>query len=95
MVKRIGRKRKVRTRLMVSKRLKGKIIVHRYIQTFEEGDKVLLKATPQVMKGLYFMRYHGRIGEIKGKRGKCYEVAIRNGGKQKTLVIRPIHLRKA
>lgn len=96
MVKRTGSwRRKARTKLFVDRRLKGRIRVHSYIQEFEKGSKVVLKATPQIMKGLYNLRFHGKIGEIKGKRGKCYEVTIRNGGKQKTLIVNPVHLKKA
>jgi len=96
MVKRVGSsRRRARTKLTSSKYLRGKIKVHDYIQTFEKGSKVLLKAKPQVMKGLYALRYHGKIGEVVGKKGRCYEVSIRDGGKQKTLTINPVHLKKA
>ncbi len=45
-------------------------------------------------KGMYLPRFHGRIGVVKGQRGKCYEVAIKDGSKEKILIVHPVHLKK-
>jgi large subunit ribosomal protein L21e len=93
MTKRIGGfRRKTRNKL---KRLeKGKILIRRFIQKFENGQKVLLNADSSVQKGMYFPRFHSKVGVIKGKKGNCYEVTIKDGKKNKTLIVHPVHLRK-
>ncbi|MBU0962610.1 MAG: 50S ribosomal protein L21e [Nanoarchaeota archaeon] len=95
MVTRIGgSRRKTRSRLKKSKREKGKININKYFQEFKKGDVVCLKAEPGVQKALYFRRFHGRMGKIICKRGKCYEIAFNDQGKLKNIITHPIHLRK-
>lgn len=67
----------------------------RYFQSFSVGDKVYLGAEPAIHKGMYHPRFMGRSGIIKSKRGRCYEVAISDFGKEKKLIVHPIHLKKA
>jgi len=73
---------------------KGKISLSKYFQEFQDGDKVNLKVNPNVQKGRFFPRFHGMTGDILGKKGRCYEVLIKDGGKKKQLSIHPIHLKK-
>ncbi len=95
MVKRIGGfRRKTRSKLKKPVRSRGKITIKHYFQEFKVGEKVLLKAEPAVQKAMYFPRFHAKIGVVEGKRGKCYEVRIKDGHKKKLLVIHPVHLRK-
>tara|TARA_Y100000310_G_C20670295_1_gene809906 strand:+ start:2126 stop:2419 length:294 start_codon:yes stop_codon:yes gene_type:complete len=96
MVTRIGTKqRKTRHKLKQHYRQKGKISLSRYFQEFESGEKVNLKINANIQKGRFFPRFHGLTGEITGnKKGSCYEVKIKDGGKNKTLFIHPIHLNK-
>lgn len=96
MVKRIGGiRRKTRYKLRKEKRSKGKISITKYLQSFNAGDRVYLSVEPAVQKGMYHPRFMGKSGVIKNKRGNCYEVAINDLGKGKTLIIHPVHLRKA
>ncbi len=60
---------------------------------YKPGDKVYIIINPSVMKGMPHRRYHGKTGTIVGKRGHCYIVQVRMGGKVKTLIVRPEHLR--
>ncbi|MEE9525818.1 MAG: 50S ribosomal protein L21e [Candidatus Woesearchaeota archaeon] len=95
-MKRIGTaRRKTRHKLSKSVRTKGKISLTKYFQKFKEGDKVILKAEPAVQKGMYHPRYFGKNGTIKGKKGRCYEVTIKDRTKQKVLIVHPVHLKKA
>ncbi|MBS3145382.1 50S ribosomal protein L21e [Candidatus Woesearchaeota archaeon] len=95
MVQRAGSfRRKTRSKLKKNIRDRGKISIRKYLQTFKEGEIVVLKAEPAVQRGMYFPRYHGKSGRIKGKKGNCYEVLIKDGGKEKTLIVHPIHLKK-
>jgi len=96
MVKRIGGfRRKTRYKFRKQLRTRGKISLLRYFQSFSIGDKVHLDVEPSVQKGMYFPRFIGRSGTIIGKRGKCYEVSVNDLGKEKTLVIHPVHLKRA
>lgn len=89
-----GLRRKTRGKFKKNYRLKGKINLRKYLQKFENGDKVYLKADPTTQKGLYFRRFHGLSGIIKNKKGTCYEVQIKDGNIKKTLIIHPTHLKK-
>lgn len=95
MAKRIGGfRRKTRNKLKKPAGKKGKISIKKYFQQFDINEKVLLKAEPAIQKGMYFPRFHSKVGMVKGKKGSCYEVIIKDGGKEKTLRIHPIHLQK-
>lgn len=95
MAQRIGSsRRKTRHKLRKEASEKGKISIRRYFQKFEAGDKVLLKAEPAVHKGMYFPRFHGKIAVVKGKTGSCYEVIVKDGNKNKVLIVHPVHLKK-
>ena len=95
MVMRIGGlRRKTRYKFRKAARTHGKISLKRYFQTFNGGDKVSLGVDSAVQTGMYHPRFYGKIGVIKAKRGKCYEIKIKDGNKEKVLVAHPIHLRK-
>ena len=95
MVTRIGTKqRKTRHKYTQHYRQRGKIPLSKYFQELTEGDKVALKVNPNIQKGRFFPRFHGHTGTIMGKKGFCYEVKIKDGGKEKRLYIHPIHLKK-
>lgn len=65
------------------------------MQTFEDGKKVLLNFDSAYQNGMYHHRFHGKTGIIEGKIGRCYNVKVKDGKKDKTLIVHPIHLRKA
>ena len=95
MVKKIGGfRRKTRHKLSKPRRSKGKISVKKFFQTFADGDKVVLNAEPAVQKGMYFPRFHGKVGIIKKKIGRCYKVLIKDGKKEKVPLVHPVHLKK-
>ena len=96
MVKRIGGfRRKTRYKFRKEKRQRGKISITRYFQSFNAGDRVYLGAEPAVQKGMYYPRFMGKTGIVRGKRGRCYEILINDIGKEKTLIVHPVHLKKA
>ncbi len=95
MSKRTGSaRRKTRYKFQKKSSERGKISIQKYLQTFKEGEKVLLKLEPSIHEGMYFRRYHGKIGVIRKKRGLCYETLIKDNNKEKLLIIHPIHLTK-
>ena len=95
MVKRIGGfRRKTRHKMSKPVRQKGKISLTKYFADYNEGDKVQLHAEPAVQKGMYFPRFHGKMGIISGKKGRCYEVEINDFNAKKTLIVHPVHLKR-
>jgi len=94
MVTRIGgQRRKTRGIMSKPKKQRGKISLRNYLQSFKDGHRVVLKAEPAVQSGNYFRRFHGRVGKIEKKVGSCYAVSITDGGKDKILIVHPVHLR--
>ena len=95
MTKRIGgSRRKTRHKLAKTVRYRGKVSLARYFEKFNPGDKVCLAAEPSVHEGLYYPRFHGKAGVVLGKRGKCYEVMIKDVTMKKTVVVHPVHLKR-
>ena len=95
MTKRTGSfRRKTRYKLLKPIREKGKISIPKYFQLFELNEMVILKANPTIQHGMYFPRFHGKTGFIKGKQGKCYKVLIKDMDKEKIILVHPVHLTK-
>jgi len=95
MVQRTGsRRRKTRSKLSKNVAEKGKIKIRNYLQDFKESDKVILVAEPAVQGGMHHPRFQGLAGEIVNKQGSCYKIKIKDGNKEKMVVIHPVHLRK-
>jgi len=95
MVKRIGgnrRKSRAKLRKPVDKR--GKISIRRFFQELTDGERVQLLAEPAVQTGLYHLDFHGKSGIVSGKQGECYKVTIKDGKKEKVLIVHPVHLKK-
>ncbi len=89
-----GLRRKTRSLFRKHKKEKGKMSLKKYLQSFNKGDRVELGVESSVHKGMYHPRFHGKTGSIKAKTGKCYEVLITDGGKQKILIVHPVHLKR-
>ncbi len=95
MVQRIGSaRRKTRHKLKQHYKNKGKVPLSKYFQEFKPGDKVGLVANLNVSKGMYFPRFHGRVGEVINKRGFCYQVSLKDGKKEKIFNVHPVHLKR-
>jgi len=95
MVTRTGStRRKARKRLTKTRRTRGKVPLTKVFAVFKEGEKVVLKAEPAVQTGMYHIRFHGKVGVVKGKQGRCYNVEIKDGSKRKVLILNPVHLKR-
>lgn len=95
MTKRIGgARRKTRHKYGKKKKEKGKISLRAYLQKFKKGDKVNLNVESAVQKGMYFRRFVGKVGEIDSKQGRCYKIKIKDKGKEKKIIVHPVHLRR-
>ncbi|MGB9675041.1 MAG: 50S ribosomal protein L21e [Candidatus Nanoarchaeia archaeon] len=96
MVKRAGTFRsRTRYKLRKPPRDRGKVKVTSVLQTFEPGEKVIIHIEPSVHKGMPHPKFKGRHGIILEKVGNGYKVAVRDGGSQKILTVRSVHLLKA
>ncbi len=94
MVDRVGGfRRNTRYKLRKNVRARGKISLRSYLQSFNVGDKVQLKAEPARQKGMYFPRFYGKVGTVSKIVGTCYEVQIKDFTKAKTVVVHPVHLK--
>jgi len=89
-----GFRRKTRSKLQKGLKSKGKISIRKYLQELDIGERVQLTAEPAVQKGMYFPRFHGKVGIVQGKKGNCYEIKITDLGKDKVLIVHPLHLKK-
>lgn len=67
----------------------------RAIAEYDEGDRVHLTLDPSVREGRFHHRFNGQTGTVVGRQGAAYQVRIVDGGKEKTLVVRPAHLTAA
>lgn len=74
-------------------REKGKIKLSRMFQKLEKGDRVVIVSAPSIPA--YFSgRIQGRTGRIEGKKGNSYIIRAKDGKKEKTFIVQPIHLKK-
>ena len=89
-----GLRRKSRFKFKKERRRKGKISVSRFMQTFKSGQRVHLSVEPSLHKGVFHPRFIGKTGIVRGLRGKCYEVMVNDKGKDKLLIVHPVHLKE-
>ncbi|MCK4670703.1 MAG: 50S ribosomal protein L21e [Nanoarchaeota archaeon] len=90
-----GARRKTRHKLAKERKKKGKISIRAFLQRFNPGEKVELRAEAAYQKAMYHPRFHGRVGKIGEKKlGRCYEVIIKDGSIVKRLFVHPVHMRK-
>lgn len=95
MVKRIGSsRRKTRNEFKKGFRERGKISLTGFFAEFKNGEKVVLTPEPAYQKGMFFPRFIGKVGTVTEKIRNCYNVQIKDGGKEKILLVHPIHLKK-
>lgn len=83
-----------RKKLRNDPRERGTSPPQQQVEQFEAGDHVHLDIDPSVPKGRFHPRFNGLTGTVEGRQGRAYKVAIRDGGKQKTVVTAPAHLRR-
>jgi len=94
MVKRSHGYRSNTRKIMTKKpRQRGLPPLGRLLRTYNEGERVEIIIDPSVHGGQPHRRYHGRVGIIKGRRGRAYEVLTTLGKKTKMLIVRPEHIR--
>ena len=68
--------------------------ITRYLQSFEEGDMVVILPDSASARSMPFPRFKGMAGKVAGKRGNAYIVSVMDGNKKKTLAVRPEHIKR-
>lgn len=90
-----GFKSRTRGTLTKEARERGMRPVTQYLQTFEVGQKVLVRLEASDPHGMPHPRYQGRICTVIGRQGRAYRIEFRDGGKRKELIANPVHLAPA
>lgn len=63
------------------------------LEEFGIGSRVTIRQDPSLQKGMPHPRFQGKAGVVKEIRGRSYLVEVKDGGKTKTLVSRPEHMK--
>ena len=74
-------------------REKGKLKLSSYFKKIDDGVNVAL-VTDAGVKSSFPKRLKGMSGKVIGSRGRFKLVEIKDGGKLKTFIIHPVHLKK-
>ena len=82
-----------RGKLSNDPRERGASPPQRAIQEYDIGQKVHLKIDPSVSEGRFHPRFDGHTGTVVGTQGRAFKIEISDGGKDKTLIARPAHLK--
>ncbi|MDD5172042.1 MAG: 50S ribosomal protein L21e [Candidatus ainarchaeum sp.] len=79
-----------------TRKLKGRtgVTVTQLVRTFNIGDKVVISPCARPA-GRPHLRYSGRHGIIKEKRGNSYVVEVGDMGSKKSVIAGPVHLKLA
>ncbi len=72
---------------------KGNVNFTRYFQKFNKGDRVAIVRDHTFNPG-FPERIQGLSGKIEGQRGRAYIVKLKQGNKEKTHILKPVHLKK-
>jgi large subunit ribosomal protein L21e len=74
-------------------RTRGKLQLSRYFQELNKGDFVAI-SRERAVQSSFPKRFQGITGIVEGRRGKTYMIKIKDGNKDKRVLIEPIHLKK-
>jgi large subunit ribosomal protein L21e len=89
-----GPREGTRNKLKNDPRERGTSPPQRAVESYERGEKVHLKIDPSVPEGRFNPRFNGLTGEVEGRQGRAYKVVVNHGNAEKTIVVKPAHLRR-
>jgi large subunit ribosomal protein L21e len=81
------------TRRKLARAKRKKFKVETLLQEFREGQRVAIKHDPSSHGGMPHIRFKGRIGIVKARRGSAYVLGLKVGKKEKEVIARPEHLK--
>ena len=73
---------------------KGRVTVAKLLKTFAPGARARISVNP-CFRGAPPLRFNNHMVEVVEKRGNAFEVKIKDGGKEKRLYIKNVHLSSA
>lgn len=74
-------------------RQKGQIYVSKIFQELKPGNRVTI-ARELSVKAEFPRRLGGCTGIVQEARGKAYIVKVRENGREKQFIIKPVHLKR-
>lgn len=89
-----GAHRRSRSRLSIPKDKKGRIDLKKALQSFDEGERVLISPAAYNQRNIPHRRFFGVQGVVLRKKGRAYTVEVVQGAATKTVDLLPVHLRK-
>lgn len=69
-----------------------RITVNQRFKEFNVNDKVLIRLKPKNKITIPHAKFNRKHGVIVGKKGQAYIVKIKDGNKDKTVDVLPVHL---
>ena len=94
MVKHHGYRSKTRSVFRKNVRNHGLKGLSRFLVDFKDGDKVDIIVDPaQQKRGMPHKRFHGKTGVVQAKRGRCFEIVVKDMNKEKLIIVGREHLR--
>ena len=84
-----GKRAKTRRKL----RARGKKTVTQLVKEFKDDERVQVNIDSSKHSGMPSAKYQGFAGKVVAKRGRAYEVAVRDGKLSRTLVVGTAHLK--
>jgi len=73
-------------------RRKRRSTINDVTKVFSVGDKVIISVKAE-RAGAPHLRYQGRMGVVKERRGSGYVLAVKDGGKTKKIIATALHLK--
>jgi len=74
-------------------RSQGRATITRLLRSFKVGDRVRITPDPAFKKGRpNNLRFKNKTGIVQARRGKAYEVVVKDGDKPKLLLVTNLHL---
>ena len=93
MTKSKGFQNRTRKLFRKSARQKGLKSLRYLLEPIDVGQRVDILLNSAMQKGRPHRRYNGKSGGVVEKRGQSYVIDVKIGGKVKTIIARPEHLR--
>jgi large subunit ribosomal protein L21e len=87
-----GFRSRTRGTLKKSARTRGLPPITRFLQTFNVGDRVIVRLEASEYRGMPHPRYQGKVCTVIARVGRSYRIGFTDGGKPKQLLAAPIHL---
>ncbi|HLD58721.1 MAG TPA: 50S ribosomal protein L21e [archaeon] len=87
-----ARGKRAKTRSKLTRRY-GSLTINKILPDFETGQTVQIVIDSSVHSGIPSHRFQGLTGNIFGKQGKVYKVAIKNGNQPLEIFVHPAHLK--